>query len=140
LPLIVTSAFFGIAHWANPEVAEMGAITMVYYIGTGLFLGIIVLMDDGLELALGYHFANNFLAATLITAEYSALQTDAVFKSVAPAAAGIEIVLPVLVIFPVMLFILARKYKWTNWKERLTGKVLPPVSEEAATIPAENIT
>ena len=43
-PLIVTSALFGLMHIMNPEVEKMGPIIMVYYIGTGLFLGIITLM------------------------------------------------------------------------------------------------
>jgi hypothetical protein len=32
----------------------------VYYIGTGLFLGILTLMDE-MELALGFHAANNLV-------------------------------------------------------------------------------
>lgn len=125
-PLILTSAMFGIFHWANPEVAAMGPITMVFYIGTGLLLGIMTLMDEGLELALGFHFGNNFLAATLVTYEYSALQTEAIFKSVSEAATGFEIVMPVLIVYPIFLLILAKKYKWSGWKEKLFGKVIPP--------------
>jgi len=41
--------------FANPEVEKLGPMIMVYYIGTGLMLGIMTLMDDGLELALGFH-------------------------------------------------------------------------------------
>lgn len=134
MPLLLTSIFFGIAHGANPEVAEMGYITMVFYIGTGLLLGIMTLMDDGLELALGFHFANNFLISILLTADHSALQTNAIFKSVAPAAAGFEIVMPVLIFYPIVLLIMAKKYGWSNWKEKLTGKVVKPapVVEEQA--------
>ena len=124
-PLLITSVLFGVFHSANPEVAAMGPKVMVFYIGTGLLLGIMTLMDDGLELALGFHFGNNFLAATLVTAEYSALQTDAAFKTVASPGAGLEIIIPVLVVYPVFLLILAKKYKWTDWKEKLTGRVLP---------------
>ncbi|WP_405201604.1 CPBP family intramembrane glutamic endopeptidase [Dokdonia sp. LLG6352-1] len=127
-PLVLTSVLFGIFHWANPEVAELGAITMVFYIGTGLLLGIMTLMDDGMELALGFHFGNNLLAATLLTYEYSALQTDAIFKSVGQADTGVELVLPVLIVYPIFLFILAKKYKWSNWKEKLTGAVHPPAT------------
>jgi len=124
-PLLLTSVLFGIFHSANPEVAEMGPVIMIYYIGTGLLLGIMTLLDDGLELALGFHFGNNFLAATLVTAEYSALQTDAIYKTVASPGAGLEIIIPVLVIYPIFLLIFAKKYKWTNWKEKLTGRILP---------------
>lgn len=127
-PLLLTSILFGVFHWANPEVAELGPISMVFYIGTGLLLGIMTLMDEGMELALGFHFGNNFLAATLLTYEYSALQTDAIFKSVAPSSSGPEIIIPVLVIYPIFLFILAKKYKWSNWQEKLAGKVSPPAS------------
>ena len=127
-PLILTSVLFGVFHWANPEVAALGPITMVFYIGTGLLLGIMTLMDDGMELALGFHFGNNLLAATLLTYEYSALQTDAIFKSVGEADTGIELVLPVLIVYPIFLFILAKKYKWSNWKEKLTGAVGPPAT------------
>lgn len=54
-PLLMTSLIFGSMHWFNPEVTKMGNIIMIYYIGTGLFLGIITLMDEGIELALGFH-------------------------------------------------------------------------------------
>ncbi|RKE95182.1 CPBP family intramembrane glutamic endopeptidase [Ichthyenterobacterium magnum] len=130
-PLILTSVLFGLLHGANPEVAEIGSIIMVYYIGTGLLLGIMTLMDDGLELALGFHFGNNLLAATLVTAKWSALQTDAAFVYTAEEASTqiSEIVLPVLIIYPILLFILAKKYKWTNWKDKLFGKVKAPPKE-----------
>ncbi|MBJ6369177.1 type II CAAX endopeptidase family protein [Snuella sedimenti] len=131
-PLIVTSVFFGIAHSANPEVAEIGFITMVFYIGTGLLLGIMTLMDDGLELALGFHLGNNLLAALLVTSDWSALQTDAIFKYTAEQATNtvLEIIVPVLVVYPLILLIMSKKYKWANWKDKLFGKVIEPISSE----------
>ncbi|WP_046744832.1 CPBP family intramembrane glutamic endopeptidase [Kordia zhangzhouensis] len=134
-PLIVTSVAFGLLHSANPEVATMGGITMIFYIGTGLLLGIMTLMDEGLELALGFHFANNFLAATLVTAEYSALRTDSLFKYVSEGnevTTFWDILLPILISYPIILFILAKKYKWHNWKDRLFGRV--PAKEDAVVI------
>lgn len=130
-PLISTSVMFGLLHSGNPEVAEMGGITMIFYIGTGLLLGVITLMDDGLELALGFHFANNFLAATLVTAEYSALRTDSLFKYVPQESTTSfwDILIPILISYPIVLFILAKKYKWKNWKEKLFGIVPNPVTE-----------
>ena len=124
-PLMITSLFFGLFHSANPEVAEIGFITMVFYIGTGLFLGIITLMDDGLELALGFHLGNNLLAALLITSDWSALQTDAIFRYTASEAniTALEIILPVFLFYPILIYIFAKVYKWTNWKDKLTGPV-----------------
>lgn len=133
-PLILTSVLFGLMHSANPEVAEMGYITMVFYIGFGLLMGVMTLMDDGIELALGFHLGNNLMAALLITSEWGAIQTDALFKNTAKNASdGVlqELILTVVITFPVILFILAKKYKWTNWREKLTGKVVPPLIQTA---------
>lgn len=127
-PLIFTSILFGIAHSANPEVAEIGYITMVFYIGTGLFLGIITLMDNGLELALGFHLGNNLMAALLVTSDWSVLQTDAIFKYTAEKAnmSIMEILVPVLLFYPIILFIFSKVYNWSNWKKNLLGKVIEP--------------
>lgn len=132
-PLILTSILFGIAHSANPEVAEIGfGKMMIFYVGTGLLLGIMTLMDDGLELALGFHLGNNLLASLLVTADWTALQTDAIFKSTAEPTMSLvsEILIPVLVVYPIMLFILSKKYGWKNWSNRLFGKVTEPPKED----------
>ncbi len=132
-PLILTSVLFGIAHSANPEVGAIGFWQMmIFYVGTGLLLGIMTLMDEGLELALGFHLGNNLIASLLVTADWTALQTDAIFKDTSEPIAGTvsEIILPVLVVYPIMLFILSKKYGWTNWKDKLFGKVTEPPKED----------
>lgn len=124
VPLIATSFIFGILHIFNPEVDKMGYGIMVFYMGTGLFLGILTLMDKGLELALGFHAANNLTAALLVTADWTAFQTHSVYRDISEPVMGWDVFVPVLVIYPILLFIMAKKYKWTNWKERLAGKVI----------------
>jgi hypothetical protein len=124
LPLFLTSFLFGIMHISNPEVEKMGSLILIYYIGTGLFLGIITLMDDGMELALGFHAANNLVGSILVTSSYSALQTHAILTDISEPTAGFDIILPVFIIFPILLFIFSKKYKWNNWKAKLTGKTL----------------
>ena len=123
MPLLITSIIFGGMHIANPEVSKLGYIIMVYYIGTGLFLGIITLMDDGMELALGFHAANNLVSALLISSDWSALQTHSLYKDVSDPSAGLDVLLPIFIIFPLILLIFSKKYKWTDWKEKLTGKI-----------------
>lgn len=122
-PLLMTSVIFGSMHWTNPEVGKMGSIIMIYYIGTGLFLGVITLMDEGMELALGFHAANNLVGALLVTSDWTVFQTNSLFKDLSEPSAGIDVILPVVVIYPILLFIFSKKYGWTNWKERLTGKI-----------------
>ncbi|MEO0573257.1 MAG: CPBP family intramembrane glutamic endopeptidase [Bacteroidota bacterium] len=124
VPLIVTSVLFGLMHIANPEVEKLGYSLMVYYIGTGFFLGILTLMDDGLELALGFHAANNLITALLVTADWTAFQTDSIYRDISEPTLGLDAYVPVFVVFPILLFIFSKKYKWSNWKDKLFGSVL----------------
>ncbi|RNC87102.1 MAG: CPBP family intramembrane metalloprotease [Winogradskyella sp.] len=132
LPLIITSVGFGLLHIFNPEVDTLGYSIMIFYIGTGFVLGIMTLMDEGLELALGFHAANNLFTALLVTADWTALQTDSILRDISdPTQTSLaEIAVPVLVIYPVLLFILSKKYGWTNWKDKLFGDVAPPPKED----------
>lgn len=126
-PLIVTSLVFGLLHIANPEVEKLGYGILVYYIGTGFFLGIITLMDEGLELALGFHAANNLITALLVTANWTAFQTNSILIDISTPVLGADVYVPVFVVFPILVFIFSKKYGWTNWKEKLTGTIEKPV-------------
>ncbi len=88
-------------------------------VGTGFFLGIITLMDEGLELALGFHSANNLITALLITSDWSAFQTNSIFKDFSEPELVFSAFIPVFVFYPLLLFIFSKKYNWTNWKEHL---------------------
>lgn len=123
-PLLMTSIIFGTMHIVNPEVSKMGYIIMIYYVGTGLLLGIMTLMDEGMELALGFHAANNLITALLVTSDWSALQTNSVLKDISNPAVGSDVILPIIIVFPLILIIMSKKYNWTNWKEKLTGKII----------------
>ncbi len=120
-PLLMTSLIFGTMHIMNPEVERIGYLILVYYIGTGLFLGIITLMDEGTELALGFHAANNIIASLLITTDYTVFQTHSIFKDISEPSINFEVFFPVLVLFPILLFYFSKKYKWNHWKEKLIG-------------------
>jgi len=81
LPLIITSVLFALMHGLNPEVKEFGFWTMMpYYTLFGLIFGMMTLLDDGIEAAIGAHAANNVFLCILVTNEFSALQTPALFE------------------------------------------------------------
>lgn len=124
-PLIASSIAFGLLHGANPEIEKFGNIVFVFYIGSGLFAGIMTLMDEGMELALGWHAANNMIAALLVTADWTALQTHSVFKDISnPEVMPLsEVLIPVLFFFPAVLYIFSKKYQWSDWKGKLFGKI-----------------
>lgn len=126
LPLILTSVCFGLLHSANPEIEKLGYIAMVFYIGTGFFYGITTLMDEGTELALGLHAVNNIIAAFFVTTDWTAFQTDALFIDTSEPSVGFEMFLPVFVLYPLMLLFFSKKYGWTNWKDKLFGKIEKP--------------
>ncbi|MEM1326026.1 MAG: lysostaphin resistance A-like protein [Bacteroidota bacterium] len=116
IPLVVTSLIFGLLHGSNPEVAKYGFwVVMPGYIGIGLALAIMTLMDDGLELALGVHAANNIFGALFVTFEGSVLSTPALFKvlEINPALGTVF----TLVFSAIFLLIASKKYNWVDWSK-----------------------
>ena len=114
LVMIIPAILFGLMHSANPEIKEYGFwLTMPQYIIFGLIFGLTTLLDDGIELSMGIHAANNIFAALFITNKASVLQTPAVFnqQKVDPVIETVILILMGIV----MVFILAKKYNW-NFK------------------------
>jgi membrane protease YdiL (CAAX protease family) len=122
MPLLITSILFGLLHIWNPEIDKLGIHLIWYYIGTGLFLGVITLMDEGIELALGFHAANNLVTALLVTASWTAFQTESLLIDNSEPSLGMEIIFTLAVIYPLLALIFAKKYQWKNWTAQLTHK------------------
>ncbi len=129
-PLLFTSILFGVMHGFNPEVEKLGPIVMVFYIGTGFLLAIMTLMDEGSELSLGFHAANNIVAAIFITTNWTVFQTEALLLDTSEPRMGFQIFIPVLIIYPLILLFFSKKYGWTDWKGKLFGKVTEPKQDK----------
>jgi membrane protease YdiL (CAAX protease family) len=115
IPVIITSILFGLAHLSNPEVKEYGWVLMLsYYIFFALFMGCLTLLDEGLELALGLHFANNFISSILVNSSGSVLKTYSIFSSNTENPAA-EIVLWFFMAITTFV-IFWYKYRWKNFK------------------------
>ncbi|QMU66055.1 MAG: CPBP family intramembrane metalloprotease [Flavobacteriaceae bacterium] len=127
VPLFLTAILFGLLHAANPEIEKIGYIALVFYIGTGFLFGIITLMDEGTELAMGMHAVNNIVAALFVTTDWTVFQTDALYIDISEPSAGWELFFPVLVVYPIIIIVFSKKYGWTNWKEKLFGKIENPI-------------
>ena len=123
MALFLTSTVFGSLHLANPEITALGYEFVILYITVGFVLGIMTLMDDGLELALGFHAANNLIAALLLTADWTVFQTESILIDISEPSLGITDWITPFIVFPILLAVFARKYSWTNWKEKLFSKV-----------------
>ena len=120
LPFIITSTLFGLLHFANPEVDKLGDIILITYLATGFFLGAITLMDEGLELALGFHAGNNLFLSLFLTSDWTVFQTDSLFIDMSEPNVTAYIIGPLL-IYAVLFLVYAKKYKWKNYAARLVG-------------------
>jgi len=123
VPLFLTSFLFGMLHYYNPEIMKLGSILIVHYIATGLFLGIITLMDEGMELALGFHAGNNLIIALMVTSDWTVFQTSSIFKYIGEPNAIYMSLFSTVIIYPLVLFYFSKKYNWTNWKDKLIGNI-----------------
>ncbi|MBK6986569.1 MAG: CPBP family intramembrane metalloprotease [Bacteroidetes bacterium] len=113
-PLIITSVLFGLMHASNPEAKAHGLLIMMpYYIFFGAFLGVLTLLDEGAELAMGIHCANNLMSSLLVCSKNSVLQTDAIFYTSSENPGGEFITW--IVMASICFFILFKKYKLSNW-------------------------
>ncbi len=116
IPLLITSILFGLLHSMNPEIEKFGFwYTMPYYIGFGLFLGAIAIMDKGIEIPMGIHVINNIYGSLFITFSGSALQTPAIMKM---KEYNIQwSMVSFLIAAVIFLYIAAKRYNWPAWKK-----------------------
>lgn len=119
MTVLFTGVLFGLMHMGNPEVKIFGPQIMAYYILAGLFLGFLVLMDDGLELAIGYHVCNNLFSSLLITNEWQVFRTDALFINTDPPLFEWNILTGLLLQFTVFFLVFRKKFHWKQVKEKL---------------------
>jgi membrane protease YdiL (CAAX protease family) len=83
VPVLVTSVLFGLMHGLNPEVAEYGFLTMIpQYVFFGFVFAVLTMLDDGIELAIGAHTANNAFISVFLTNRDAALQTPAMYEQI----------------------------------------------------------
>ena len=121
LPLFGSSFVFGAMHMMNPEVQAFGVTTMLtYYVSIALFLGILAVIDNGLELAIGVHTATNAYGALFVTFDSSAIKTPAIYRLI-EVSPGMMTVYSLLALLAFLA--LANKKYDLNWN-RLTQPIL----------------
>lgn len=83
IALVVLNALpFALLHFMNPEITAHGAVPMMaFYFVVGAFLALVTLKDNGAELAIGIHAANNMFAAIFVNYKDSALPTNTVWTA-----------------------------------------------------------
>jgi membrane protease YdiL (CAAX protease family) len=111
LVILIPAIIFGLIHSFNPEIEEYGfLLAMPQYILFGLIFGLITVFDDGIELAMGAHTANNIFLSLFVTNKASALQTPAYFvQENVDAAKDLLVMSAIGILF---VIIIARMYRF----------------------------
>ncbi|MDQ1297143.1 MAG: protease family protein, partial [Bacteroidota bacterium] len=113
-PLIMSSLLFGLMHVLNPEVKEFGFwLMMPQYVLFGLIFGMITILDDGIEAAMGAHAANNVFLCIMVTNKSSALQTPALYEqlTIHPWQEFISMILMGIIV----IVILKQVFRWKSF-------------------------
>lgn len=114
VPLLLTTALFGLAHMGNPEVKKHGwEIMLPYYCLNAFFMGALTLLDEGLELAYGMHLANNVVSGLLVTSPNSVIQPYTIFlvRTEEPATEMVSWLVMAAIAFAVFFY----RYRWKNF-------------------------
>lgn len=123
MALFLTSTIFGFLHFFNPEINKLGNSFIILYIISSFTFGIMTLMDEGLELAMGFHAGNNLFIALLLTADWTVFNTDSLLIDISDPKIGLTDFIAPLILYPLILLIFSKKYSWSNWKQKLISKI-----------------
>jgi membrane protease YdiL (CAAX protease family) len=121
--MLMSGVIFGLMHYSNPEVKVLGSAILGYYILIGIFTSLMAVMDEGIELGIGFHAANNIFGCLIVTNHWQVFQTDALWMDMSEPKIGLDLVVTLLIFYPLMLFIFAKKYKWKSLRQGLLTKV-----------------
>ena len=113
---LVTAVAFTLPHLLNPELAAYGYLFyLLPLMASGIFFGVLTLLDGGIKLAWGWHLINNLFAGIIANPEVSALATPSLFvlhydQDVLPRVIFVD-----LLALALGIVVLNLKYKWFTY-------------------------
>ena len=111
VPLIVVTLAFLFMHYWNPEFSREGGAGIIEYFLMSAFLGLITVLDDGLELPCGIHAANNIFLAVILSTSDGSLQTNAIFET-SIEAFGDNLLFLAIAPYIAGFLLLSAMYRW----------------------------
>ena len=98
---LLNGALFFLPHVANPEMANNSVFVGLGYFVMGFFCALITLQDQGIELALSLHAANNLFAVLFANYDVTALPSPSLFtvQDLDPVYSLISLVVGMLVFY-----------------------------------------
>lgn len=111
IAVLLSGVMFGLMHIGNPEVSTHGYGILGIYIMLGVSISLMAFLDQGLEIAFGFHLANNFITGILVTSSEQAFQTHALLKvdSLDVSFASVGLLLLSLLLFFLLCY---RRFQW----------------------------
>jgi membrane protease YdiL (CAAX protease family) len=105
----LNGALFFLPHIVNPEMAANAILIGLGYFAIGFFFALVTLQDDGIELALGMHAANNLFTALFANYTITALSSPALFtiQTLDPVYSLLSVVIGMIVFY--MIFFRRRR-------------------------------
>ncbi len=130
LTLLVTALISGAIQITNLEQHVIEPFnTLPQYIWYGIFFGIITLMDEGLEMALGVHAINTIYFSLFFIEDSSEVHMSALFQ-ITRLNPKLNIV-ALISMSLLFLYITRQKFKWPRWTY-LFFKVNYPITDDLA--------
>lgn len=121
---IISSVFYSILLIFKSSLSQfLGYEIVIYFFITSLMLACLTLIDEGIELSVGTHFANNLISATYIAHSFQPFKADAIFLNSSKPSLLFFVYLPIFIFCPLYVYILNKIFKWNDWKQKITGKV-----------------
>ena len=123
IPILLSSILFTIVHLRNPEVWSqantIGLISIILnYFISGLFLAWVTVKDNSLELAFGFHAANNIGVSLFVSAKNSVVPSPAIF-SIGEIEAGISNILSLSLKYAIFYWLVFKVFSKPQIKNRV---------------------
>lgn len=114
---LVTSIFM---HLMNSYLFNLvGFHILLYYFLVNFLTGLIIILDDGLEIVLGMKVGNNLSILLFTTLEIYTNHDASLLQSKTGTAIVIITYVSIYLGFPLYYLFLQKMYGWHNWKEKL---------------------
>ena len=115
----LNGALFFLPHTANPEMAVDSLLVGLGYFVIGFVFTLITVQDNGMELALGMHAANNLFAALFANYTITALPSPSLFtiQTLDPVYALVSLIVGSMVFFILYFTLLVPKPQHTHREE-----------------------
>lgn len=105
---------------------NINLLQLMHYVILGFLLGLIIILDDGLEIVLGMSLITTFVSVLFIGYKVPTYSSNALFLKDGKTEDYL-IYIVCFIAYPLYFYFLSRLYRWSNWKEKLFKKVKNPI-------------